>query len=113
MLQTTPDPIHLILDIVTPIGMVAATVVGLMIKSAMSDAAAKHVEAAAQVKAELVASQVKTQSALDVHAARDEILFQGIKDDLIQGRAEFGQIKAKLDELNRMGERIDRTGAKA
>ncbi len=92
---------HAILDIVTPLALAAVFVVGLMIKNAMATAATKHVEAAASVKAELVANNEKVAQALAVHTAKDELMFDGINEKLDDGRDHFEQIERKLDTLQR------------
>ena len=99
MLQA--DPVHTLLDVVTPLAMGAVVVVGLMIRAAMSEAATKHVEAAAQVKAELVAQNRKVENALDVHMAKDELMFGGINEKLDEGKQHFEAIERKLDTIQR------------
>lgn len=101
MLEASPDPVHAILDIVTPLALAGVFIVGLLIRSSMAEAATKHTEAASEVKAELTAAQAKTQTALEVHAARDELLFQGIKDQLGEGQKSFDRIQSKLDLLQK------------
>ena len=95
------DQVHTFLDIVTPIAMGAVFVVGLLIKNAMATAAAKHIEAAAQVKAELVAQNKKVENALDVHMAKDELMFGGINEKLDEGKQHFEAIERKLDTIQR------------
>jgi len=95
------DPIHAALDIITPLALGAVFVVGLMIRSKMAEAATKHVEAAAAVKAELVENNAKVAQALAVHTRADELMFQGINEKLDDGKDHFEQIERKLDTLQR------------
>lgn len=95
------DPVHAILDIVTPLAFAAVFVVGLLIRSAMAEAATKHIEAAAEVKAELVKRNTEVASALAVHTAKDELMFEGINDKLDDGKEHFEAIERKLDTLQR------------
>ena len=41
MLQASPDPLHTLLDIVTPLALAGVAVAGLMIRSKMAEAATK------------------------------------------------------------------------
>ena len=95
------DQVHTFLDIITPLAMGAVFVVGLLIKNAMATAAAKHIEAAAQVKAELVQQNVNVAQALAVHTAKDEMMFEGINEKLDDGKDHFEAIEKKLDLLQR------------
>ena len=95
------DSIHTILDIITPLALAGVFVVGLMIRNGLAIAATKHIQAAAEVKAELVAQNSKIASALDVHTAKDELMFEGINDKLDDGKDHFEQIEKKLDTLQR------------
>lgn len=85
MLQA--DPVRALLDIVTPLALGAVAVVGLMIRASMAQSATKHVEAAAAVKAELLAHSTELKEDLAVHTAED--------------RLQFKQINEKLDTLQR------------
>ena len=101
MLQASPDPLHTLLDIVTPLALAGVAVAGLMIRSKMAEAATKHIAAAAQVKAELVANNERVAQALAVHTAKDELMFDGINEKLDDGKGHFEQIERKLDTLQR------------
>lgn len=93
------DPIHTILDIITPVSLVGVTVVGLMIRSSMAELTTKHVEAAATVKAELLAYSTIVKEDLAVHTAEDRGQFQYIRDGQTETKEQIKIINQKLDMI--------------
>ena len=69
---TEVDPLHTVIDIVSPLAIVAAAWIGLSIKSAVLKASLDHQAAAADVKDELIERATKVENAVAVHIADDK-----------------------------------------
>ena len=76
------EQLHQFLDVITPIALGAVFVAGLMIRATMAESATKHVQAAAEVKAELVQHNSELKEDLAVHMAEDRLQFNGINQKL-------------------------------
>lgn len=86
---TEVDPLHTVIDIVSPLAIVAAAWIGLSIKSAVLKASLDHQAAAAEVKDELIERATKVENAVAVHIADD--------------KGEFREIRASLDRIENRG----------
>lgn len=86
-MQGQVDYLHTVLDIVTPIAILAFTVVGLLVKGKVAEVALKNQKASAELKEELIAHNVKVAQDLAVHQAED--------------RGNFSEIRASLQRIEK------------
>jgi hypothetical protein len=95
-MQGQVDYLHQILDIVTPVAILAFTVVGLLVKGKVAESALKNLKAASELKEELIAHNSKVAQDLAVHQADDRGNFSEIRSTQNDIRASLQRIEKKV-----------------